>query len=338
MALTDISQDILTLAGNPGSVRITAIHDDLLRKRGVRLHLLRLDLIDVALGGNKIFKLYGNLLTAQKLGFDTLISFGGVWSNHLYALAAAGQRLGLKTKAIIRGELPAQGNHCLSFLKSCGMELYPVSRQQYRQRHDPVWQQELLSLHGPAWLIPEGGANLAGVVGCQQLAFLISQLPGGYDEVVLPCGTATTLAGLVAGISLLSRQQGTSSLSFRHPAFETREKVPAVRGMVVLKGMTSLQAEIEHWLRCQGVKHCVDWSLDASAHFGGYAKRSAEISHFNYSFWQTHGIPLEPVYSGRMMRALFQRIEDGYYPHGTRLLALHTGGLQGRSVDEADIA
>lgn len=335
MPLTDTSQDILTLAGSPSAVRITAIHDDLLRRRGVKLHLLRLDLVDVALGGNKVFKLHGNVLAAREQGFDTLLSFGGVWSNHLYALAAAGQRLGMKTKAIIRGELPAQGNHCLSFLQSSGMELIAVSRQQYRQRHDPVWQQELLSLHGPAWLIPEGGANLAGVAGCQQLACLIAQLPGAYDEVVLPCGTATTLAGLVAGLSFLAQPGSTASpLAEIH----TKKKIPSVRGMVVLKGMDSLQADVENWLQNQSVEYCVDWHLDASAHFGGYAKRSAEVSHFIHNFWHAHSVPLEPVYSGRMMRALFQRIEDGYYLPGTRLLALHTGGMQGRSVDEADIA
>lgn len=335
MALNDISQDILALAGNPAAVKITAIHDDLLQRRGVRLHLLRLDLVDAALGGNKIFKLYGNLLAARKQRADTLLSFGGAWSNHLYALAAAGQRLGFKTKAVIRGEIPPERNHCLSFLESTGMELIPVSRQAYRLRHDPMWQQELLSQHGPAWLVPEGGGNLAGVVGCQQLAFLIAQLPGAYDEVVLPCGTATTLAGLVAGISLLSQRK--SSRTGQMNGLKPKKKVPAVRGMVVLKGMESLQADVAGWLEAQQVRQSIDWTLDHSAHFGGYAKRSAEISYFNHKFWQSHQVPLEPVYSGRMMRALFQRIEDGYYQRGTQLLALHTGGMQGRSVDEADI-
>lgn len=329
MALTDISHDILALAGNPGQVRITAIQDAMLKRRGVRLHLLRLDLIDAALGGNKVFKLHGNLLAARKEGLKTLLSFGGAWSNHLYALAAAGQRMGFTTKAVIRGELPSQRNHCLSFLESAGMELIPVTREQYRQRHDPLWQQALLDQHGPAWLIPEGGANLAGVTGCQQLAFIIARLPADYDEIVLPCGTATTLAGLVAGISRLvhGRSVGT------RPA----RKVPSVRGMVVLKGMDALQGEVQDWLTAQGVEQSIEWTLDMSAHFGGYARRSSEVSHFNHHFWQRHEVPLEPVYSGRMMRALFQRIEDGCYKPGSVLLALHTGGMQGRSVDEADI-
>ena len=335
MALNDISEDILALAGNPAAVKITAIHDDLLHRRGVRLHLLRLDLVDAALGGNKVFKLHGNLLAARKKRADTVLSFGGVWSNHLYALAAAGQRRGFNTKAIIRGEIPPERNHCLAFLESAGMELIPVSRQEYRSRHDPVWQQALLSQHGPAMLIPEGGGNLAGVVGCQQLAFLIAQLPRAYDEVVLPCGTATTLAGLVAGISLLAQRK--SSRTGQVNELKPKRKVPAVRGMVVLKGMESLQADVQGWLEAQGVKQSIAWTLDHTAHFGGYAKRSAEVSYFVHQFWQSHQVPLEPVYSGRMMRALFQRIEDGYYERGTQLLALHTGGLQGRSVDEADI-
>lgn len=234
--------------------------------------------------------------------------------------------MGFRTKAVIRGELPSAGNHCLSYLQSAGMELIPVTRQEYRQRHDLQWQQTMLAEHGPAWLIPEGGANLAGVQGCQQLAFIIASLPADYDEIVLPCGTATTLAGLVAGISLLVQGK------------QTVRKVPAVRGMVVLKGMDSLQGEVEDWLQAQGVQQSIPWALDMSAHFGGYAKRSAEISHFNHCFWQSQHVPLEPVYSGRMMRTLFQRIEDGYYPPGSLVLALHTGGMQGRSVEEADIA
>lgn len=335
MPLSDYSQDILALAGSRAPVKVTAIHDDRLQRRGVRLHLLRLDLIDAALGGNKVFKLYGNIEAARKRRVDTLLSFGGAWSNHLYALAAAGQRLGFKTKAIIRGELPPQRNHCLSFLESAGMELIPVSRQQYRLRHDSKWQQALLAEHGPAMLVPEGGANLAGVTGCQQLAFLIAQLPGTYDEVVMPCGTATTLAGLVAGMSLLAQDNACHTAPVIRPW--PKSKVPAVRGMVVLKGMTSLQADVQGWLEAQQATQRIDWALDHSAHFGGYAKRSAEVSQFIHQFWQSHQIPLEPVYSGRMMKALFQRIDDGCYAQGTQLLALHTGGLQGRRVDEADI-
>ncbi|MDH7945133.1 pyridoxal-phosphate dependent enzyme [Pseudohongiella sp. SYSU M77423] len=300
-------------------VPVTQINDARLLRRDVQLRLFRLDLVDRVLGGNKWFKLYQNLTQARQAGATTLLSFGGAWSNHLCALAEAGQRYGFRTIGIIRGELPDSLNPALQFVISRGMHLVPVSRTDYRQRHDPVFIKQLLDQHGPAWVIPEGGANLAGVEGCQRLASLlleqVADLAG--SEICLACGTATTLAGLVAGLQ-------SSSLS---PAIK-------VTGHVVLKGGEPLTAEVAGWLQQLGADpHDANWCLDTQdAHFGGYAKQPQSLLDFIADFSEQHDVPLEPVYSGRLLAAIFTRLERGDYPPGTRLLALHTGGLLAANV------
>lgn len=294
---------------------LTEISDDVLLAHDIRLQVLRLDLADPALGGNKWFKLQRNLTLARAQKADTVLSFGGAYSNHLYALAEAGYRYGFRTIGVIRGELAEPLNATLRYADSRGMQLIPVSRSDYRRRNEPGFADELLGERKEGvMVIPEGGANLAGVQGCQALAQLLVQRIGDLDgvEVCIACGTGTTMAGLLAGL--------------QHAGC-------FVRGFAVLKGGEFLRAEIAGWLQLQGADMSSQpWALETAYHFGGYARRPSQLTDFIRQFEIQHGIPLEPVYTGKLMAAVYQRIREGLYPPGSRLVVMHTGGLQARSA------
>jgi 1-aminocyclopropane-1-carboxylate deaminase len=302
----------------PERVPVQSVHEELLSAQQLRLDIVRLDLLDPALGGNKWFKLRHNLLAARSAGVRSLLSFGGAWSNHLYALAEAGQRFGFETIGVIRGELPTEPDQLTPTLRyaiSKGMRLLPVSRSDYRRRHDPAWQAALLAQVGPALVIPEGGANLAGVLGCQELAGLIARSAGKLTatELVLACGTATTMAGLLAG------------LHHQHLIADTT----TVRGFAMLKGGDFLRLQVQQWLAAQHAQPDRQrWDVETRFHFGGYAKRPAALTEFVRTFRARHGIPVDEIYTGKLLAGLYQLIAEGHYRPGTRLLMLHTGGMQ----------
>jgi len=295
---------------------LTDIADDVLLAHDIRLQVLRLDLADPALGGNKWFKLQHNLALAKTQGADTLLSFGGAYSNHLYALAEAGFRYGFRTIGVIRGELSEPLNPTLRYVQSRGMQLIPVSRSDYRHRNECGFADALLGGYRKGvMVIPEGGANLPGVQGCHALAHLLVERVADPDgvEVCLACGTGTTMAGLLAGL------QHTGCF---------------VRGFSVLKGGDFLREEITGWLQRQGADiSSRRWALETDYHFGGYARRPSQLTDFIRQFEAQHDIPLEPVYTGKLMASVYQRIREGLYPPGSRLVVMHTGGLQTRKVD-----
>ena len=273
----------------------------------VRLHMLRLDLLDPELSGNKWFKLKLNLQAARARGAHTLVSFGGVWSNHLHALASAGKRFGLQTVGVLRGRLPVDLNPCLQDLQRLGMRLIPLSREDYRRRNDPVFVQYLLDRYCSeperCHVIPEGGCNRAGVLGCADILQGVEQ---EYDCIALACGTGTTLAGLA-----------------------TAGETPLL-GVQVLRGEGYLQQQVQDILRQYGLSARGQWQVMDQYHRGGYARTDSSLLAYCMHFEALNGIPLEPVYSGKLMMALEELIGQGFFPEGSKVLAIHGGGLQGK--------
>ncbi|MBC53642.1 MAG: 1-aminocyclopropane-1-carboxylate deaminase [Gammaproteobacteria bacterium] len=301
---------------------IQSVHDPLLESRGISLRVVRFDLAHPVVGGNKWYKLQHNLAQARQQGATRLLSFGGAYSNHIYALARAGAEAGFDTLGVIRGELVTPLNATLAFARHQGMQLMPVSRTDYRRRADPDFLADLQRQCGPFYLIPEGGGNLPGVLGCQDMATeLAARVPDLHRcEIALACGTGTTLAGLLSG---LRRLRPDPCVAGDHSA------TPFVRGFAVLKGADFLRADIRQWLARMGSSTTdADWCLETRYHGGGYARVSAALQEFVAQFGRVHEIPLEPVYTGKLLQALYQRINAGLYEPGSRILALHTGGLR----------
>jgi len=283
---------------------IQPLTPDWLCGHNIRLSVLRADLVDPLLSGNKYFKLKYNLLEAARCNHTRLLSFGGAWSNHLHALAAAGQRFGFATVGIVRGAPTAAANACMQDAMRLGMQLHFGSRADYRRKNSPEFIAGLRQQFGEFYLIPEGGANLEGIRGCQQL--LPQGVENDFTHLALACGTGTTMAGLISS-----------------------SKIP-VTGIQVLKGDGYLQAEIANMLKRYNLQTSAAWTVLEQFHGGGYAKVSADLLDFMDRFSATTGLPLEPVYSGKLFRALSTLTANGYFPPDSRILAIHGGGLQGK--------
>ncbi|TFY93622.1 pyridoxal-phosphate dependent enzyme [Pseudomonas nabeulensis] len=269
--------------------------------QGVELAVLRLDRIDPLISGNKWFKLTGHLAQAQNA--SGIISLGGAYSNHLHALAAAGKRFGFPTVGLLRGH--PQENATVHDLQAFGMQLHWLGYGGYRARHAAdfwlPWRERYPGFHP----VPEGGGGLAGALGCGVLVEQVrAQLHtlgwDDYDAWWLAAGTGTTLAGLVLA------EAGA------HPVYGAMA-VPDDHG--VAQNVSALvQAGYE--------------LLDASR--GGFAKVDPPLLDFIETTQKACGLPLEPLYTGKALLALKQQIEAGRFPPGTRLVFMHTGGLQGR--------
>lgn len=278
-----------------------------LERHGVALSVWRLDLIDAAAPGNKLFKLWENLRAAREGGHRRVLSFGGAFSNHLHALALSGAAAGLETVGVVRGEPAAAANPTLQDAQRAGMLLHFVDRATYRRRAEPVLLRELQRRFGDCYVIPEGGANRLGVLGCRIIGGLIRTWPRPPDVVALACGTGSTLAGVAAGL------EGCSE----------------ALGVAVLKGGEFLNAAVRDQLRAVGADDCRRWRIDTRHHGGGYARVTPALHQFVTEFTGRSGIAVEPVYTGKLLYALCMGITRGEFAPGTRLLALHTGGMQG---------
>jgi 1-aminocyclopropane-1-carboxylate deaminase/D-cysteine desulfhydrase-like pyridoxal-dependent ACC family enzyme len=274
---------------------------------GVEWSVLRLDGVDSAAPGNKLFKLAENFRSARAAGYTRLLSFGGAYSNHLHALAMLGAAQGFATIGIVRGEAGAVDNATLRDAQAAGMSLHFIDRATYRRKHEAEFAADLQRRFGPCYIIPEGGANADGVAGCRVLGEIIREKMSAVDTVVLPCATGSTLAGVVAGL----------------------DGHCEVKGIAVLKGGDFLNAAVQTYLQEAGAAHCTRWSILTAEHCGGYARTTTALTEFIDDFQRRSGIPCEPVYTGKMLYALYRRILAGEFAAATRVLALHTGGLQG---------
>ena len=282
------------------------LHSQVWEEQGIALWVKREDLLHPSISGNKWRKLRYNLEEAKRLQHDTLLTFGGAYSNHIAAVAAAGREFGFRTIGIIRGEEHLPLNPTLSFATSAGMELHYISREAYRQKSDPAYLSKLAAQHGWPYIIPEGGTNTLAVKGCTEI---VSDIPIDFDYICCASGTGGTLAGIIAGLG--GKKQ--------------------VLGFPALKGGDFLRAEIEQLIRGYNGEYYNNWQLITDYHFGGYAKVKPELLDFIRSFQQEHGLPLEPVYTGKMFYGLVDLIQKGYFPAGSRIVAVHTGGLQGNA-------
>jgi 1-aminocyclopropane-1-carboxylate deaminase len=274
--------------------------------------LLRLDQTGSPAPGNKSFKLAHYFDEARHRGISRLVSFGGVWSNHLHALAAAGQHHGIATIGIVRGDECGEDTAMLADARRCGMRLLPVSREEYRQRHTVAYQQQLLAQFGPCLLIPEGGASVMGAMGCAAIAELIREHAPLARTIAVPVGTGTTLAGLAAGLDEHRELFGISAL---RGAFDLDERV---RDLVDALG---------HGV---GSGHCARWRVLHDFHCGGFARVDSPLREFMLAFEAMHRVSLEPVYTGKMLFAIHQLRKRGEWDTNSPVLAIHTGGLQGR--------
>jgi 1-aminocyclopropane-1-carboxylate deaminase/D-cysteine desulfhydrase-like pyridoxal-dependent ACC family enzyme len=289
-----------------GLVRVPPVQrvdDPWLVKQGVQLSVLRLDLVHPTIGGNKWYKLKYNLLHARTEGHSTLLTVGGAYSNHLYATAAAGRAYAFKTIGIVRGEAHKPLNPTLRFAQAQGMGLHYVNREAFRQRGELEFQEQLLARFGRHYYLPEGGTNALAVRGCTEI--VPAEPP--FDYVACCVGTGGTLAGV------LTSTAGRAT----------------VLGFPALKGGAFLRETVDQLTQQHNGQQYGHYRLVQDYHFGGYARVTPELVDFINEFYQTTGIPLEPVYTGKMMYGLYNMISEGYFPAGSEVLVIHSGGLQG---------
>ncbi len=285
-----------------GVSELTPIMDDELSGRRLQLWIKRDDLLHPIISGNKWRKLKYSLNHALTIGMDTLVSMGGAYSNHLHALAYAGKTLGIKTKAYVRGEPPANPNPTLLDLVDWGMALQFVSRAEYRQLRAYKQYDGMPLLQAGQYWLPEGGASPLALQGVGEL---VDEIDIGYEHLLVACGSGATLAGL------MSKAPGNCMVS----------------GIAALKGGDYLENEVRQLLSNQPVQ--CGWRILPDYHFGGFAKTTPALNGFMRQFENRHGIPLEPIYTGKLLYAVYDLAAKGYFKTGQRIIVLHTGGLQG---------
>jgi 1-aminocyclopropane-1-carboxylate deaminase len=289
---------------------IQEIHHKLLEQAGVKLLVKREDLNHPYISGNKWWKLKYNLHEARQQNLKTLLTFGGAYSNHIYATAAAAKELNFESVGVIRGEETLPLNTTLTFAKHCGMKLHYIDRTSYRKKDDKDFLDALRQEFGEFFLIPEGGTNSLAVCGCSEFAQTHIK-PFEADYVCLAVGTGGTMAGIVEGL---------------HGEKE-------IIGFPVLKGGEFLQGEIENLINNFSGRSFTNWKLDTSYHHGGYAKTTKALMSFIDEMKIEHDLPLDHVYTGKLMWAVMDYVEKGKFQNGATILVLHSGGLQGTVGD-----
>ncbi len=275
-----------------------------IEKFDVSLTIKREDLIHPEISGNKFRKLKYNILQAKKDGKHTLLTFGGAFSNHIAAVASVGKLNNFKTIGIIRGdelgldlEKTLKNNSTLKYAHECGMTFKFVSRRNYRDKTSAQFIQQLKEELGEFYLIPEGGTNQLAIKGCEEI--LCSET-SQFDVICVAVGTGGTISGLI----------------------NSAKNHQKIIGFPALKG---------DFLSDEILKYSISekWLLTSEYHFGGYAKTSDELIKFINKFKEETNIPLDPIYTGKMMFGLIDLIKKEYFEKGTKILAIHTGGLQG---------
>ncbi|MEV7239761.1 pyridoxal-phosphate dependent enzyme [Streptomyces sp. NPDC093248] len=287
------------LAPRPPSP-LQEVRDDRFDRRGLRLLLKRDDLIHPELIGNKWRKLAPNIEAARG---RALVTFGGAYSNHLRATAAAGRLLGVPTTGVVRGqELAGRPlNPSLARCAADGMRLHFVDRSTYRHKREPETLAAILRAAGAehAYVVPEGGSNAAAVRGCRALG---EELGGHAEVVAVACGTGGTLAGLAAGLPPGGRALG----------------IPVLKGGFLAADVQALQED------AFGARSGT-WSLDDRFHFGGYARTTPALDAFAQDFEQRHSLPVERLYVAKMLHALVSLAGEGAFARGTTVAAVVTG-------------
>ncbi len=264
---------------------------------GHTIDMLRLDEVHPVVSGNKWYKLKENIKEALSNGLNGVLTFGGAYSNHLVATAAAAHAAQLMSVGIVRG-LHAE-HTSTETLKECmeyGMELLFVTRADYDRKEDEVYLQSLKKEYPELMIIPEGGANESGRLGVSQLA---AQIPDKYTHICVSVGTGTTLVGITTAVAA------------------------DVRGYAPMKGGTYLSDSIKQWTSKR------NWKLYDDYHFGGFGKSKGELVNFMNEFYRVTNIPLDVVYTAKMMYGIKDQLDNGGFPDKATILCIHTGGLQG---------
>lgn len=273
---------------------------DLSIEKEVNLFVKREDAIHPIISGNKYRKLKYNIEEAKNEGKSTLLTFGGAFSNHIAAVAEVGRIYNFKTIGVIRGEeliSKINDNSTLKYAQDCGMQFKFISRTDFRNKEDLNFTERLKSEFGDFYNIPEGGTNALAVKGCEEI---LTKVDSCFDYICAPVGTGGTLAGLIN--SSKPNQQ--------------------VLGFSALKG-DFLQEDISKFAKQD------NWKLITDYHFGGYAKINNELITFVNAFKALNNIRLDPVYTGKMLFGIQDMINKNYFPKESKVLIIHTGGLQG---------
>jgi len=268
--------------------------------QSVSLFIKREDLLHPHISGNKFRKLKYNITTAQEQNQTQLLTFGGAFSNHIVAVAAAGKEYGFQTIGVIRGEELAtqiEDNPSLKLASDCGMKLEFISREQYRNKNEKkaleFWQKK----YGKFYFLPEGGTNDLAVKGCEEILTVADDV---FDYICCAVGTGGTISGLI----------------------NSAKPHQKIIGFPALKG-GFLQEDIRKFT------HENNWELHLDYHFGGYGKVTPELIQFLNDFHAQYHIPLDPIYTGKMVFGVIDLIQKNYFPSGSKILLIHTGGLQG---------
>ncbi len=271
----------------------------------ISLYMKREDQIHPFISGNKYRKLKYNLSKAKEEKKDTLLTFGGAFSNHISAVAFTGKKFDFKTIGIIRGdeldenlEEVLKHNRTLQIAREHGMQFKFVSRSDYRLKHADSFIDNLHKEFGDFYLVPEGGTNELAIKGCEEI---LKQKDEKFDVISSAIGTGGTIAGLI----------------------NSAKEHQKVLGFPALKG-DFLRKEIEKY-----TIQNKNWSLISDYHFGGFGKVNSDLINFINTFKEETKIPLDPIYTGKMMFGIVDLIKKGYFKEGTKILAIHTGGLQG---------
>jgi len=280
-------------------IPIEKIELDLFKRKNIEVYLQRDDLLHKDVSGNKWRKLEYGLREYDRSKFDGILTFGGAFSNHLAATAAACQLLEIPLVAYIRGEKPIKLNDTLQFILNKGATLVWINREEYRELRTRNWPNPNVEIYNRYLVIPEGGQSEMAVKSCMD----ISKYWGNdYDYACCSIGTGTTFSGMVNGL----KDRSTKSLGF-----------------VMLKDKHYLDDEILKMTLSSNYK------LNRAYHFNGFAKVTDELIHFLNTFYKVTQIPLEPIYTGKMMYGICDLAEQDYFPKGSEIIAIHTGGLQG---------
>lgn len=276
----------------------------ILEEKKVELFIKREDVIHPFVSGNKFRKLKYNITEAKKLKKKSLLTFGGAFSNHIVATAVAGKLEGFKTFGVIRGDELGKNlketlanNATLNEAHKNGMQFHFVSREIYRQKNSFGFIEKMKNRFGDFYLIPEGGSNGLAVEGCQEI---LTEADNSFHYICSAIGTGGTIAGII----------------------NSKQKKQKVIGFPALKG-NFLSEEIKKYTTKR------NWSLNKTYHFGGYAKYDATLIEFINNFKEKTGVLLDPIYTGKMLFGILDLIAKDEFAENTKILAIHTGGLQG---------
>jgi len=288
---------------------ISLIKNPLLDEKNIEVSVLRDDLNHPIIQGNKFWKLKYNISNAQKKGNSTILTSGGAYSNHILAVAQAGKEFGFNTIGIIRGEENLPLNFTLKTATELGMQLHYIDRTTYKIKHTQDFKDYLRNIYGAFYLIPEGGTNYYAVNGCMEI-IKDSSL---YDYVCCPIGTGGTISGITIANKNQSKVIGFPAL--KNGDFLKDEVHSQINSVTQDEELTDILME--------------SFSLQTDYHFGGYAKINEELINFVREFNSIHGFKWDLIYNGKMAFGVFDLIKKNHFPKGSKILLVHTGGLQG---------